>query len=176
LIILSVIIHSGLSVINAYSQKLEITFHLNQKEKIVPSYQMAIWLETPDGELVKTFFVCDYLSSAGFNLPEICPDWVSKDDWPDAPAELVDAVSQATPPVGDVKLRFNWDKKEITDGIYKLMIEIHITGKYNELYTGDIEIKSKRKKSICQPIVKYLPEKHPKAGDLLSDVRAVFMN
>jgi len=63
---------------NADVKKLEVTFQLNQMENFVPSNQLVIWLERPDGSFVKTLFISEYLAYGGYNLPEICSDWTSK--------------------------------------------------------------------------------------------------
>ncbi len=136
----------------------------------MPSYQVAIWLEKLDGEYVKTLFVSDYLSYGGFNIPDICPDWAKKAQWADAPQEMVDAVTQATPDIGKVLFEFDIPKSGVPNGEYRYFIEIHITEDYNELYSGNIEIKDGGNGSISEAVVTYIPKKHPKASGILSNV------
>ncbi|NOY97378.1 MAG: DUF2271 domain-containing protein, partial [Chlorobi bacterium] len=131
------------------NSRLEFSFHVNEVEGAMPSYQVAIWLEKLDGEYVKTLFVSDYLSYGGFNVEGVCPIWVNKSQWGKATQEMVDAVTQATPDIGsNVILEFDIPKSEVPNGEYKYFIEIHITEDYNELYSGNIEIKDGGNESI----------------------------
>ena len=57
---------------------LEISFLFNKAEGVVPSYQIAIWLESGEGKLMKTLFVSEYLSGPGIGLEVVCPDWVKQ--------------------------------------------------------------------------------------------------
>lgn len=156
--------------------KLEFQFEVNKMEGFMPSYQLAIWLEKPDGEYVKTFFVCDYLSYGGYNIAGICPDWVSKAQWNKAHRKTVDAVTQATPDFGKAILETDCPKEELPYGLYKYFIEVHFTENYNELYSGDIEIKEEGNKIISNSVVSYHPKKYPPASGLLSNVKVLYKN
>ncbi len=158
----------------AKKKKLVFSFHVNNKKGVQPSYQMAIWLEKPDGTYFKTLYVSDYLSYGGFNHKEICPDWIEKSNWQKAPADEVDAVTGATFMFGDEQMTFQFSKNQIPPGKYQYFIEVHLVEKYNELYSGEIEVGGKELKSV--PVVKYIPEKHPKAGDILSNVSVICKN
>ncbi len=156
------------------SEKKELVFslHVNDKTGVQPSYQMAIWLEKPDGSYFRTLYVSDYVSYGGFNHKEICPDWIEKSNWQKAPADNVDAVTGATLfPGDDETLTFPCSKKLIPPGKYKYFIEVHLIENYNELYSGEIEVGKEESRSV--PHVKYIPEKHPKAGDILSDISVI---
>lgn len=159
----------------AKKKELIISMHVNNKTGVQPSYQMAIWLEKPDGTYFKTLYVSDYISYGGFNHKEICPDWVALSGWQNASIDEVDAVTGATLLPGDESMTFECSKKQIPPGKYKYFIEVHLIENYNELYSGEIEIgKEDKVKSI--PEVKYIPEKHPKAGDILSNVIVICKN
>jgi hypothetical protein len=150
---------------------------LNDKEGFVPSNQIAIWLQKAGGEYVKTFFVCDYLSYGGYTIPTICPHWVSKVKWGEASKEIVDAVSQATPDIGNVTLEFDFTYDELETGKYNYYIEIHVAENYNELYYGEIEIVDKMKNPIIGSMeIAYLPEKYYKGNGLLTNVKVAFEN
>ena len=155
-------------------KRLEVSFHLKQFENIEPSYQMTIWLEKPDGTYAKTLFVTDYLSYGGFNLKEICSDWQKRIDWRTVSIEETDAVTGATPDTGAVTLTFDASKKNIPPGEYNFFIEVHLLEDYNELYSGNISISQENSESSAS--VKYIPEKHPEAGDILSDVVVRYIN
>ena len=126
---------------------LQVSFHLNKITEIKPSYQIAIWLEKPDGTYVQTLFVSEFLSYGGFTLPGICSDWSKKTDWSKTSKEEFDAVTGATPLSGDINFEFHCSKKKIPKGKYEYMIEVHLIEGFNELYKGQIEIGYKKNES-----------------------------
>lgn len=148
---------------------IEISFHLNKITEIHPSYQTAIWLETPAGKYVETEYVSEWLSFGGFSLPEICPDWSGKANWNHATVEKIDAVTGATPSTGDVHFKFHCSKKTIPKGEYIYMIEVHLIEGFNELYKGKIEIGGKKNESQASVIC--LPERFLQKGNILSQVK-----
>jgi hypothetical protein len=170
--IVLICIMSGFSNVNA--KKLEITFQLNQKDNFVPSNQLVIWLEKPDGSFVKSLFVSEYLSYGGYNLPEICSDWSTKSNWEEATSEEFDAVTSATPPIGNVNMKLKVPAKLVPSGKYILFIEVHLADEYNELYRGELILSKKKYQTDLK--VSYKPERYPKntSGDLLSDVRVIW--
>jgi len=170
LLFVSVFFFMASSTLEVKSKKreLEFTFHVNNKIGIQPSYQMAIWLEKPDGTYIKTLYISDYVSFGGFNHKEICPEWNIKSNWAQVSSDVVDAVTGATPMTGDLTLSFKCQKKQIPPGPYKYFIEVHLLEDYNELYSGEILIGKEDTEST--PEVKYIPKKHSKAGDILSDI------
>lgn len=161
---------------NSKQPILTFSFQLNNKEGFIPSNQIAIWLQNYKGEYIETLFVCDYLSYGGYTVAGICPSWVSKSKWESKPKEVVDAVSQATPDVGDVTLNFNFPVKKVDPGKYQYCIEVHIAENFNELYVGEIEIRSNSFPLIGKANVAYLPAKYSKGSDLLSNVNVTYQN
>jgi hypothetical protein len=151
-------------------RKFEVRFHLNDIQSFAPSCQMAVWLENIDSSLVKTLFLSEYLSYGGYNEREICYDWSSKAKWEDVTKEEFDAVTSATPGVGDVVLKLECDESLIPEGRYIINVEVHLVNEYNELYSGELVV-SGRKSSSRLP-VRYIPDKYPKKteGDLLENV------
>jgi hypothetical protein len=168
-LILLILVISGFG--SARKRKFEITFHLNDIKSFAPSNQMAIWIEKPDSSLVKTLFLSEYLSYGGFNIKGICNEWSSKSHWSDVSTKEFDAVTSATPRIGDVKLNLEAPAGTIPDGMYMIFIEIHLSDEYNELYSGELTFTGK--KNSCNLKVSYKPAKYPKKteGDLLSDVQ-----
>jgi hypothetical protein len=156
--------------------KLKFSFQLNEKEGFVPTNQLAIWIEKTDGNCFKTFFLCDYLAYGGFTDHTICPHWQCRDQWVNSSAEVIDAVSQATPDIGDVILEFDLPVNEMPPGKYQYCIEIHVAENYNELHHGDIEINGKDDPIIGKNQVSYTPEKYPKGSNLLSNIQVTFTN
>jgi hypothetical protein len=159
---------------NVGSKKLEVTFQLNQMENFVPSNQLVIWLEKPDGSFVKTLFISEYLAYGGYNLPEICSDWTTKANWEAVTSEEFDAVTSATPPIGNVKMKLKCPATLVPDGKYNLFIEVHLADEYNELYSGEIIVSKKKYQTSLK--VSYKPDRYPKntTGDLLSDVQVIW--
>jgi hypothetical protein len=155
------------------NRKFEFRFHLQDIQSFVPSNQMAIWLETPDSSYVKTLFLSEYLSYGGYNLPEICSEWSSKSKWNEVTQEEFDAVTAATPSVGDVELKLQCPADLIPVGKYLVFLEVHLADEYNELYSAELEITGK--KSITDLVVKYVPGKYPKKteGDILRGVQVI---
>lgn len=156
---------------------MKVAFRLNTREGFIPSNQMAIWIQKPGGEMVRTLFVCEYLSYGGFAIPDICPEWVSKSNWKAQGREHVDAVSQATPDAGMVNLVFDFQTDELKPGAYEYCVEIHVAEKYNELYRGKLEIDEvTREISIGDPEVTYMPDKYPKGSGMLSELKVEYKN
>ena len=72
--------------------------------------------------------------------------------------------------LGESMSRGFYAKDQVPDGEYNIFIEVHLTDKFNELYSGIVEIS--RKKFSNQLQVSYRPEKYTRAtNDVLSDVR-----
>ena len=165
------IILAGFS--GAKNRKFDIRFKLNDIQSFVPSNQVAIWLETTDSSIVRTLFLSEYLSYGGYNIREICYDWSSKSKWDDVSQEEFDAVTSATPGVGDVKLKLECPASLVPEGKYLIFIEVHLVDEYNELYSGELTISGK--KSVTNLQVMYKPGKYPKKteGDILSDVQVI---
>jgi len=156
----------------ARGKELRFSFQVNQKEKVTPSYCMAVWLESPEGNYVKTLFASDWLAYGGYSVEGVCPLWVEQSNWVENDLELPDAISGATPAVGPKNLSFEWKKKVLPPGPYRYRIEVHISADYNEIYSGEIELGNGSCVSNAQ--VGYEPEMHPEASNLLSDVMVIF--
>jgi len=157
----------------AKNRKFDISFNLNDIQSFVPSNQIAIWLEAADSSFVKTLFLSEYLSYGGYNIREICYDWSSKTKWDEVTKEEFDAVTSATPGVGDVKLKLHCPASLVPEGKYLIFIEVHLADEYNELYSGELTISGK--KSVANLQVMYRPGKYPKKteGDILSNVQVI---
>ena len=154
----------------AKGRVLNISFMVSMTGDYERSDQFAIWLEKPDGTFVKTLFLSDYLSYGGYNDPLICSDWSSNTNWTEASEEEFDAVTGPTPQIGEVNLELSIPRDQVPDGEYNIFIEVHLTDKFNELYSGLVQVS--RKKFSNQLQVSYRPEKYTKAtNDVLSDVR-----
>jgi hypothetical protein len=152
---------------------LEISFLFNKAEGIVPSYQIAVWLETETGDYIKTLFVSDYLSGGGYGLGDVCPDWVKQANWEKAEESEFDAVTRPTPPIGARTLKVDCRKRGIAPGRYRFCVQAHIVEKYNILYRGAIVVGEQESEAAGEAF--YSPAKHPQAADILSDVRARYL-
>jgi hypothetical protein len=154
-------------------RKFEVKYHLNDITSFAPSNQVAIWIEKPDSSIVKTLFLSEYLSYGGYKIKGVCNAWSSKSNWADVDLKEFDAVTSATPRVGDVDLKLEAPAGTIPDGKYRIYIEIHLVDDYNELYSGEIVFAGK--KTDCELSVSYIPGKYAKKteGDMLSSVHVI---
>lgn len=151
---------------------LTVSYVVNKKEKITPSYCTAIWLEKEDGTYVKTLYASDWLAYGGYTLEDVCPTWVSSASWATNEIELPDAISGATPRFGPGEMIFQWKKKDLPPGKYKYLIEVHLAAEFNEIYSGEIELG--KAPSMSEAEVSYNPSKHEEVAGLLSDVKVVW--
>jgi hypothetical protein len=148
---------------------LEIQFNFNKPAgNMEPSYQIAIWLEDLNGLYIKSLLVSEYLSYGGYNDSTICPMWRKKADWDNVSDEEFNAVTQATPDVSFNSIQINCKEFEIVPGKYKYLVQAHIQERYNIAYTGEIELGQNPAEHSAN--VAYYPERHPDAGEVLSDV------
>jgi len=154
--------------------QLEITLHLNpaDTDAFQPSYQTVIWLETLEGDYVRSLFVSEYMSYGGFMLPEVCPRWHAKSNWEQNYEEEMDAVTSATPGLNETVLTFDCAKLEISPGVYRYCVQTHIVEDYNILYSGEIRIGGEENASAAE--VTYTPSEHPDALKVLTAVSAKY--
>jgi len=71
-------------------------------------------------------------------MGEACPDWIKQAHWEKADKAVVDAVTGPTPNVGVGALAFDLAALGIAEGMYQFKFQVHITEKYNVLYTGKL--------------------------------------
>ena len=121
------------------SGTLLVSFQFNPAEgDVEPSYQLAVWLEDVNENYIKTLFLSEYLSYGGYNDSTICPNWNAKADWDNAPMEAYDAVTAATPPVGENVLTFALDTLNINLGEYLCCVQAHLIENYNITFKNRI--------------------------------------
>lgn len=152
---------------------LEISFLFNKAEGVVPSYQIAVWLEDGEGKYVKTLFVSQFLSGSALVYEGICPDWVKQAHWEKVEEKEFDAVTRPTPPMGANTLKFDCHQKEILLGTYRFCVQAHINEDYNILYRGKITVGQDASEGRAEAF--YSPKKHPLASDILCNVRAKYV-
>jgi len=152
---------------------LEISFLFNNAQGVVPSYQLAIWLEDLQGKYVKTLFVSNWLAGAGIGLDVVCPDWVRQANWDKVEEEEFDATTRPTPPIGSNTLKFNCPERKIAAGSYRFSVQAHIVENYNILYRGTILIGKDSSEGVGEAF--FSPKRHPMASDILNGVRARYL-
>ena len=143
-----------------HKRKIGISYTLKQETRYVPSYQVALWLEKPDGQFVKTLFVSNYLAFGGFLVPDVCGTWSEKANWQNVSKEEFDAVSGETPRPGKVKLTLENSKNRIPDGEYRIFMQIHLKEDKNELYVGEIKCTGKKFQTVLKPVNKGNGDEH----------------
>lgn len=83
-------------------QGVRLTFHYT-KAATKASNQFAVWIEDSEGNIVKTIAVTDFTAQGGYDKREdALPKWVKAADPAKSAAEQIDAVSSATPAIGNL--------------------------------------------------------------------------
>ena len=154
--------------------KLDISFQFDDpKENIVPSYQTAIWLtDCQDSTKLYTLFVAEYLSYGGYNDSTICPNWSGHVDWDNVSDKLFDAVTQATPSIGENIISIDLSPYQLKQGKYTICIQTHVVDKENIMYKGNIDLKKNDFRVKLTPIDKKLTYESSKK--VLNNVYAEF--
>ena len=149
---------------------LQVSFQFSRATgDVEPSYQTAIWLEDEEG-YVKTLLLSEYLSYGGYNDSTICPSWNSKADWGNAPMDAYDAVTRATPPLGDHLYLFDLDTLNVEPGEYWCCLQTHIIEDYNILFKN--KIKTTEPSEEVQSDAVFIPSAYPGAEQVLTHVMA----
>ena len=152
---------------------VSVSFLYMPPSQIEPTYHTAIWLEDQHGRLVKTLFVSHDLSSTEYRMGDACPDWVNQAHWEKAAPSLVDAVTGPTPNVGSGALAFDVATLDLDAGAYQFKLQVHISDKYNVLYTGRLSIGDAPNEAALT--VLYSPSKPPGGTEFVRDVRARYV-
>jgi len=152
---------------------ITINYKLNQVEGVEPSYQTVVWLEDLNGNYIKSFLVSEYLSYGGYNDSTICPNWSIPANWDSVSDENFDAVTGATPSIGQNELKIGLEREKLPAGKYRYCIQTHIIEQYNILYYGEIEIGGESDKNFATQ--DFTPDKHPLAFNVLENVAAEYI-
>jgi hypothetical protein len=152
---------------------VSVSFLYMPPSQIEPSYHTAIWLEDQNGRLVTTLFVSHDLSSTEYRMGDACPDWVKQAHWETAQPSVVDAVTGPTPNVGSGALAFDISTLGLAAGTYRFKLQVHISEKFNVLYTGRLSIGDASNEATLE--VLYSPSKPPGATEFVRDVRARYV-
>lgn len=108
------------------------------------SNQMALWIETPSGNFVKTVFATAFTARGGWKTrDQALPLWVRRAGVPDMRPEQIDAVTSATPSTGDVVQV--WDctnarGEPVDAGLYVVVLEATLRGPAQVQYRATVEI------------------------------------
>lgn len=121
-------------------------------------------------QVVKTLFVSHDLSSMEYRMGDACPDWVNQAHWEKAEPSLVDAVTGPTPHVGSGAFGFDVATLNVAAGTYQFKLQVHISDKYNVLYTGRLSIGGASNEATLEKL--YSPSKPPGGTEFVRDVRA----
>lgn len=131
----------------------------------------AIWAQDTGRNYVTTLFVTHWLSEEGYRYPNpslsICPDWRGPDStrWATirkTDTALVDAVTKATPMIGNASFDFNpfaFGLLSIT--AYRFCIEVNIEANYDILFADSLTIGDQP--LVRTPAPEYVPAKDPTA-------------
>ncbi len=149
---------------------LSIFYQLNETPGVASSYQTVIWLENAKGNYLKSVLVSEYLSYGGYNKPKICPTWSRAANWRNVSQVEFDAVTAATPDIGQNTVIIDRKQQNLPPGLYFYCVQTHIIEDYNILYRGKITIGKGNTESIAK--VTYMPGKRPGTERCLSNVKA----
>ncbi len=154
---------------------LDVDFYLQYVAEPYPTYQTVVWLEHENGAFIKSLFVSDWLANGGFNSRYVCSTWSSKAKWSEGGREAhVDAMTGPTPTWGvESQYSFDLTGRGVGPGLYKCNIETHITGDYNVVYSGDLEIRGENTSAEPSPV--FMPEQHQQAGLVLTNVKMQYV-
>jgi len=120
---------------------LEVSFlYMPPSSGVEPTYHTAMWIEDAKGNLVKTLYVSQELSSGEYRMGEACPDWTRQAHWEKAPKAEVDAVTAPTPSVGSETKIFDLARLGVPAGAYQFKFQVHITELHNVLHRGTLTV------------------------------------
>jgi len=151
---------------------IEISYELGQTPGVAPSYQTVVWLEDANGAYLKSVLVSEYLAYGGHRKPKICSTWSRISNWGSVSRSEFDAVTAATPDIGQNTVIINCKEQNLSPGVYYYCVQTHIVGDYDILYRGRIEIGKKNMDSVAK--VEYIPGKCEGAENALGNVKAKY--
>ncbi len=126
----------------------------------------AVFIQDMNKNYVNTLFVSGWLSSTGYAYPRyvICPDWRGSDTtrWSNLKNNdtgFVDAVTKATPIVGNNSFDFNPNYfVPLNQGTpYRFCIEMNVDNQYNILFADSITLGSQPQ--VRTPPLAYVPSR-----------------
>lgn len=152
-----------------------ISYELHRIPSIA-SNQLAVWIEDPNGQLVKTLFVTWFTGKGGYERrPDCLPLWRKAAGVEGPPTEAVDAVTRATQQPG--RRTVVWDGTDaagraVPPGKYVYKVEGNLFWAREVVWTGEIVVGGGE--SSSRAAARYSPEEAAGGDRLVTDVRAVF--
>lgn len=123
--------------------RAEITFNY-QRQSGPGGNQFALWIETADGQFVKTLYATRFAAAGGFaKRPDAIKLWVKRSGRAQMKDGEIDAVTGATPKAG--KRSYAWDGtdaagKPSAAGDYVLCLEGTLRGKNAVVYRTPVKL------------------------------------
>jgi len=138
----------------------------------VPTLCTTIFVKDMSGNLYyrNTMFVNWWLSHEGYAYPQVIvnPDWRGPDTmaWSNfrtTDSAFVDAITKATPIVGNNSFEFNPGNFVLTAGTpYRFFFEMNVDNQYNILYSDSITLGTQP--LVRTPVITYVPSPDPAAS------------
>lgn len=106
--------------------------------------QMALWIETPSGDMVKTIFATEFTARGGWKTrDQAIPTWVRQSGVARMTPQQIDAITSATPESGD--LRKVWDctnayGEPVQPGQYVVVLEGTLRGPAQVVYRASVNL------------------------------------
>lgn len=147
-----------------------------EKQEGPGSNQWAIWIEDPQGYLVKTIFVTAFTADGGYiPRPACTPVWVSKADPSSLSGASIDAFSGATPASG--LLTYKWDLTDndgtpVDNGEYAFVVESTLFGDSEAIFKAPFTVGNKEMKISTKPVYSSDEEKNK---EMIKSVNAEYV-
>ncbi|MDD3333984.1 MAG: DUF2271 domain-containing protein [Eubacteriales bacterium] len=159
----------------AQNGTLRLSFDYNHAGTIA-SNQFAAWIETANGDFVRTLFVTSFTASGGYQTREdSLSAWVKAaqpDTWSDAET---DSISSATPRTGRQEIVWDGtdsDGNPMPHGEYKFFLEATLYWSSNVVYSGSFTLGSSENRDIAISTV--YSEDTEENRDMIMNVKAEY--
>lgn len=134
--------------------KVTISFDY-QRIKKRASDQLAIWIEDPQGNHVRTLLVTKFTASGGYQKrAATVPNWQRSFQPGTVNRDVLDAISSATPQSGPISVTWdcrNQDGDVVPAGSYVYKVEANIQWEKTAFWQGTITVGPTAEQSIATP-------------------------
>lgn len=161
---------------------VELSFQYN-KQPGPGSNQYAVWVENPDGEVVKTLYVTQFTAkgraregqpaSRGYTYrPSCTPTWVSHAGAENLTDTEIDAFTGATPAQSGIQ-SFSWDftdqnGEKVAKGTYRIFLEATYNGESVVTYSTPVAYGAKAG-DLTPEVTETAPSEERR--DMITDVK-----
>jgi hypothetical protein len=135
--------------------RVDVSFEY-QRQSGSGSNQFAVWVERPDGTVVKTLFVTNFTAGRGGweYRKQSLPQWVASAGIANMTPGEVGAVTKATPASGTVTISWDCrgeDSEPVPSGAYAVILEATLRGENGVVYRTAVDIGGAAKSVAPEP-------------------------